>query len=242
MGETGNAVVTGASAGIGLAVSRRLLEAGYAVTGIARDFSKCGIHHPRFTPREMDLAELDQLPGELERLQAHDKEIHALVCCAGRGRFGSLEEFSHAQIRALVDLNFTSQAMLVRALLPGMKRRGRGDIILMGSEAALSGGRRGAVYSASKFALRGLAQALRQECAKSGVRVSLINPGMVRTDFFEPLDFRPGDDPANYLLPDDVAGAVLTVLSARPETVFDEINLSPLKTVIRFKDRPPKTE
>ena len=104
----------------------------------------------------------------------------------------------------------------------------------MGSEAALAGGKRGAVYSAAKFGLRGLAQALRQECAASGLRVSIINPGMVQTEFFNGLDFRPGEAPDNYILPDDVALAVQMILEARQGTVFDEINLSPQKKVIRF--------
>ena len=115
-----------------------------------------------------------------------------------------------------------------------MKQRGSGNIVFMGSEAALAGGKRGAVYSAAKFGLRGLAQALRQECAASGLRVSIINPGMVQTEFFNELDFRPGESSNNYILPDDVALAVQMILEARQGTVFDEINLSPQKKVIRF--------
>ena len=104
----------------------------------------------------------------------------------------------------------------------------------MGSEAALAGGKRGAIYSAAKFGLRGLAQSIRQECAASGVRVSIINPGMVNTAFFDEQDFRPGEETDNYILPEDVARAALTILQARTGTVFDEINLSPQKKVVRF--------
>ena len=114
-----------------------------------------------------------------------------------------------------------------------MKKRAAGDIVFMGSESARSGGKRGAVYSAAKFGLRGLAQSLRQECAASGIRVSIINPGMVKTAFFDELDFQHGDEVDNYILPEDVASAVLTIIEARAGTVFDEINLSPQKKVIR---------
>ena len=103
----------------------------------------------------------------------------------------------------------------------------------------MMGGRRGAVYSATKFALRGLSQALRQECAGSGVRVCIINPGMVRTTFFSELEFEPGIAQENYLLPQDVADTLIHVLSLRQGSVVDEINLSPLKKVIRFK-KPSK--
>ncbi len=229
-----NIIVSGASSGIGRAISTRLLQQGYRVTGVARDFSKFPCDDQRFTPVCMDLSDLDELPARLDALIKKDTVIDGLICCAGSGRFGSLEEFSPPQIRKLLDLNLTSQLYLVRALLPGMKQRGSGNIVFMGSEAALAGGKRGAVYSAAKFGLRGLAQALRQECAASGLRVSIINPGMVQTEFFNGLDFRPGEAPDNYILPDDVALAVQMILEARQGTVFDEINLSPQKKVICF--------
>ena len=212
----------------------RLLQRGYRVTGLARDFSKFPCADPNFTPVCMDLSDLDALPAQLDALTRQDTPVDGLVCCAGSGRFGSLEEFSLVQIRTLLDLNLTSQLYLVRALLPGMKQHAGGNIIFMGSEAALAGGKRGAVYSAAKFGLRGLAQALRQECAASGLRVSIINPGMVQTEFFNELDFRPGEAPDNYILPEDVAQAVQLILETREGTVIDEINLSPQKKVIRF--------
>ena len=227
-------LVTGASSGIGCAITTLLLEQGYRVTGVARDFSKFPCHDQHFTAVAMDLSDLDSLPARLDEIIREEPAIDGVVRCAGSGRFGSLEEFSCAQIRSLLDLNLTSQICLVRTLLPGMKQRGAGNIIFMGSEAALAGGKRGAIYSAAKFGLRGLAQALRQECAASGLRISIINPGMVKTGFFDELDFRPGEATDNYIEPEDVARAVLLILEAREGTVIDEINLSPQKKVIRF--------
>lgn len=227
-------LVSGASSGIGRAVTTLLLEQGYRVTGLARDFSQFPCRDKRFTAVPMDLSDLDKLPAQLTALLRKEPVIDGVVCCAGSGRFGSLEEFSYTQIRSLLDLNLTSQIYLARALLPGMKQRDSGTIIFMGSEAALAGGKRGAIYSAAKFGLRGLAQALRQECAASGLRISIINPGMVKTGFFDELDFKPGEATDNYILPEDVAGAVQLILESRAGTVFDEINLSPQKKVIRF--------
>ena len=235
MQQSGKTIlVTGASSGIGRATTTLLLEQGYRVTGLARDFSKFPCHDRHFTAVSMDLSDLDSLPDRLDELIRKEPAIDGVVCCAGSGRFGSLEEFSCAQIRKLLDLNLTSQVCLVRSLLPGMKQRKSGNFIFMGSEAALAGGKRGAIYSAAKFGLRGLAQALRQECAASGIQISIINPGMVKTAFFDELDFRPGDAADNYILPEDVARTVLLILEARQGTVFDEINLSPQKKVVRF--------
>ncbi|MFO1350502.1 MAG: SDR family oxidoreductase [Gammaproteobacteria bacterium] len=227
-------LVTGASRGIGQAISLLLLGQGHNVIGLARDFSRFGAY-PRFHPGTIDLADLDALPARLGALAKDWPRVDALVLNAGQGRFGSLEEFSYGQIRALVDLNFTAQAFVTRAFLPLMKRHPPGDVLFIGSEAALWGGRRGAVYSASKAALRGFAQALRDECGRAGIRVSVINPGMVRTEFFAELPFAPGDDAANAILAEEVAATVGHVLASRPELVFDEINLSPLKKVLRFK-------
>ena len=156
------------------------------------------------------------------------------------GRFGTLEQFSYEQIRSLIDLNLTSHVFVARAFLPSLKKAGRGHLIFMGSEAALTGTAQGSLYCAAKFALRGLAQALRAECARTSVRVTLVNPGMVQSPFFDELDFRPGPDPDNYILPEDVAEVIVQALTARDGTVLDEINLSPQKKVIEFGTRKKK--
>lgn len=229
------ALITGASSGIGRGIGERLLRENWQVIGTGRDFGKFHPGTERFTPVVLDLADLDRLPARLARLVKEHEDVDTVILSAGRGHFGSLEEFAYADIRALMDLNFTSQAYVARAFLPLLKRRGRGDLIIIGSEAALKGSRKGAVYCASKFALRGFAQALREECARSGVRVTLVNPGMVDTPFFDTLNFTPGEDSSQHLVAEDVAEAVWTVLQSRPGCVFDEINLSPRDHVIRFK-------
>ena len=230
-----NVLVTGASSGIGRAIARNLLQQGHHVIGVSRDRGKFARHMDNFSPVQLDLSRLNELPQKLRELEHAFPEIDAVVFCAGMGQFGSVEEFSYAQIEDLMTINFTSQAFLTRALLPALKRKARSDLIFIGSEAALKGSRKGAVYCASKFAVRGFTQALREECGKSNVRVCLINPGMVKTAFFEPLSFEPGDDESNFIEPEDVADAVSYVLNSRAQTVVDEINLSPLNKVVKFK-------
>ncbi len=225
-------VVTGASSGIGRETVVQLLKAGHSVIGIARDFTKNPVQADNFQSIRMEFGDIGACEADLKRLSKSINGVTDLVCCAGVGRFGSLEEFSFHQIKALMEINFTSQAYVVRAFLPQIKQYSRGNIVFIGSEAALSGSRRGSVYCASKFAMRGFAQALREECSANGVRVSIINPGMVKTPFFNELDFAPGDNAENYIEAADVAAAVVWVLESRAETVFDEINLSPLKKVI----------
>lgn len=228
-------LISGASAGIGRATAERLLADGHRIIGIARDFGKCPIDSPDFTCVEMDLGDIKALPEQLAELAAQHPEVDAVIHCAGRGRFGSLEEFSYKQIYKLMDLNFTSHAFICRAFMAQLKQKPHSNIVFIGSEAALQGTQKGSIYCATKFALRGFAQALRQECSGSGVHVSIINPGMVKTGFFDQLNFRHGEDAANYIEAADVATAIKTVLDGRPGTVIDEINLSPLKKVVNFK-------
>ena len=230
-------VVTGASSGIGLALVKALLAEGYAVLGIAKSFEKAGLNHPNFSGRSINLADLDALPGAMSSLlNGIDRPIKALINNAGIGRMGFLEQLSVKDIRLVMDTNLTSQVIVTKTFLPLLKKQGEGDILFMGSEAALKGAKQGSIYCASKFALRGFSQALREECGKSGVRITLINPGAVRTPFFENLQFEPGLAAENAIEPEDIASAVSMVLAARSGTVFDEITLSPRNQVWKKKD------
>lgn len=226
-------LVTGASRGIGLAIAHRLHQAGARVVGLSRS-APLNIVPPGMEYVHADLGDLARLPSALRELVTTHRDIDGVVLNAGAGRFGALEQFSADQVRQLVELNLLSPMLVARELVPRLKRRGYGDLVFVGSESALRGGRRGAVYSATKFGIRGFAQSLRDECAASGVRVGIVNPGMVDTAFFEDLDFRPGREQDQHLTPEDVAEAVLLMLSARKGAVIDEINLSPAKTVIEF--------
>jgi NADP-dependent 3-hydroxy acid dehydrogenase YdfG len=228
-------LVTGASSGIGRAVAQNLLQQGHTVIGVSRDCRKFVRQMDNFSFVQLDLSQLNELPQKIRQLPQMFPEIDAVVFSAGMGRFGSVEEFSYSQIEALMTINFTSQVFLTKALLPDLKRKASSDLIFIGSEAALKGSRKGAIYCAGKFALRGFTQALREECGNSNVRVCLINPGMVKTAFFENLTFEPGEHESNVILPEDVAATVAYVLSSKAQIVIDEINLSPLNKVIKFK-------
>jgi len=235
MAQTRTILVTGASSGIGHEVAMRLIKNGNKVIGITRDPARISITSDNFQAVTMDFAQIDKLPTQLNTLTKQYQEISAIICCAGQGRFGGLEEFSYQQIQELITVNVLGQIYLTRAILPGLKKSSFGNIIFIGSEAALTGKRQGTIYCASKFALRGFAQALREECASSSIRVSIINPGMVKTAFFNELSFQHGPDPSNYILPEDVANAVSFIVNTRKETVIDELNLSPLKHVLERK-------
>ena len=125
--------------------------------------------------------------------------------------------------------------IITKLLLPHFKRIKIGDIIFIGSEAGLLGAKNGSLYCTAKFGLRGFSESLSKDVSKKNIRVSLINPGMVRTNFFESLNFEPGNSEDNAISIKDVSSTVAYILALSRSTIVDEINLSPLNKVINFK-------
>ena len=225
------ALVTGTSSGIGEAVARRLLSEGHSVVGVSRGTS--AIQHINFQNENLDLSELATLENRLPSLAKQHANVSSLVLCAGFGRFGNLEEFSYAQIQELINVNLVANLYIVRAFLPALKTRQSGTLVFVGSESALSGGRRGVAYVAAKAGLAGAVKALRQECASSGMKVGIVVPGMVKSNFYDNSEFTHGASPENYIEPEDVADAVMLMLNSRKGSVVDTIHVSPMKSVIR---------
>ena len=230
-------LISGASSGIGLATAKALLLDGYTVIGLARSFEHTQFKHPNFRTECLDLCDLDELPQHAKTILASLKTpLRAVINNAGVGKMGYLEQLSIGDIQQTFQTNLLSHVILTKAVLPYLKQQNSlSDLVFLGSEAALKGAQQGSIYCASKFALRGFAQALREECAKSSVRVSIVNPGAVRTEFFDELRFEPGAESDNAILPEDVAAVLLGILNTRAGTVIDEINLSPMKHVWQRK-------
>jgi len=232
-------LVTGHSKGIGLAITDALLLSGHTVIGASRTTID---ERERLEQHTTDLSDANavelfakSLNKAMRTSSANSHSIDAIICNAGSGEFGALENFSATQIQQNIQLNLVTPLVLLKTLLPGMKQHSRSDIIFIASESALQGGRFGSVYSAAKFGIRGAAQALRFECAATNCHVGLVNPGMVRTGFFDELNFEPGDASQNALQANDVAQAVMSILNAPNNAVIEEINISPLQHVVKKK-------
>ena len=228
-------LVTGASSGIGRAIAKKLLQQGHFVIGTSRDCKKFKTKHKNFSFIEIDFSQLDTIKSIIRLLVKQYPLLDVVIFSAGYGQFGSIEQFSYRQIEQLLAVNFTSQALITSSIIASLKEKKHSNLIYIGSEAALKGSRKGSIYCASKFALRGFTQALRDECGTSSVRVSLINPGMVKTSFFDGLNFQPGDEESQALLPEDIAETVNYILNSSRHSDIDEINLNPANKVIKFK-------
>ncbi|MCP4490813.1 MAG: SDR family oxidoreductase [Gammaproteobacteria bacterium] len=226
---TRQVLVTGASSGIGLATARLLQDKGYNVTGISRR----NVSQEKFRTIQLDLTnslDIDRCFKQLLKESSFDGYVHA----AGYGEFGSIEQFSVAQIERAIQVNLTSALLIARQLVPAFRKQQSGRLIFIGSESALNAGRKGVLYSAAKFGLRGFCQALREDCASDGIQVSLINPGMVRSPFFDNLSFAPASLPENAIEPAQVAELVDFILASNNNIVFDDVQLTPRLKSIDF--------
>lgn len=228
-------LMTGASSGIGHEICSRLLERGHQVIALGRHVQNAFVGQPdNLIVYPVDLADSTELYILLKELSA-ELEPDAYIAAAGYGQFGGLEQFSHDQIERLIQVNFIAHAHICRAFLPGFKNKHQSRIVFIGSDAGLKGSRMGSIYCASKFALRGFAQALQEECGRNGVHVSLINPAMTETAFYADLNFEPGKEIQQHLSAADVADCVMQVLQGRYGAVYQEINLAPLVKVVQKK-------
>lgn len=230
-------IISGSSSGIGRAIAQKLLQLNYQVIGLARNHQKFVPGSPNYLPYAIDFSDLKNAESILKSICQEHPQVETIIGNAGYGRFGMLEQFSLQQITDLLNVNFLGQALLVKNFLPLMKQRQAGKIIFIGSEASLAGAKEGSIYCASKFALRGFAQSLRAECRHAGIGVTLVNPGLAATPFFDNLHFSPGSAPENSLQPEDIAETIAHLVQLPDHCLVEELNLQPLKPAIHFTQK-----
>lgn len=191
-------VVTGASAGIGRATADRLAGAGWTVVGVSRR----GTGGEGWSGRVVDVDDDGSVADGIAAVLADHGRIDAVVQSAGWGVAGSVERTDLAAARAQVETNLWGSVRVVQAVLPVMRAQGGGRIVLLSSIGGVVSIPFQGFYSASKFALEGLGEALAHEVRPFGVEVTLVQPGNVRTDFTASrvLAQRPGPDPYGQAL------------------------------------------
>jgi NAD(P)-dependent dehydrogenase (short-subunit alcohol dehydrogenase family) len=175
------ALVTGASAGLGRACADRLAAAGWAVTGASRR-GTAGQADTGWTGLVMDVDDDASVLSGVAGLQ-RQRPVDALVAAAGWGVAGAAEDTSIAEAKAQFETNFWGCVRVVQAVLPQMRARRSGRIVLLSSIGGVIGIPFQAYYSASKFALEGFAEALAYEVSPFGISVTLVQPGNFATDF-----------------------------------------------------------
>jgi len=177
--EARSVLITGASAGIGRACAETLQAAGWAVTGASRR----GTVPAGCTGLIMDVDDDESVRAGVAGVLERRGRIDALVAAAGWGLAGAVEQCPVAEAQAQLETNFWGCVRVVQQVLPAMRARGGGRIVLLSSIGGLIGIPFQAFYTASKFALEGFGEALAYEVAPFGVQVTLVEPGNIKTDF-----------------------------------------------------------
>ncbi len=217
-------LITGASSGIGAATARQAAEAGYRVVLAARSEERLGqlaeeLGGPeRAVALRCDVTEWADQQAMVEQALARFGRLDVAFANAGFGAARGFLKETPEHWRSMVLTNVYGAALTIRATLPPLKDS-RGHLVLTGSVA----GRRalsGSLYSATKWAVTAMGEAARQELNDTGVRVTLIEPGMVDTPFFE-------NRPSEALEPEDVARTVMFAVAQPPHVDVNEILVRP---------------
>lgn len=184
----GLAIVTGASRGIGKSLALRLAERGHTVACLARseeELRALAAIRPGLLPVPVDLVDRAATERVVRDLLATHGACEVLVNNAGYGLRGAIEEISLERWKRQFELNLFAVAHLSQLVLPGMRAAGRGAIVNVSSVAGRISTPFSGAYAATKFALEAMSDAMRIEVARHGVRVILVEPGPVSTDFAE---------------------------------------------------------
>ena len=202
------ALVTGANGGLGIHVTKALLDAGFVVVGVAPKIQQSDFDSPSFTA----------LPGSLNSLADAKKAVDTVI-----GRFGTIDVLAHlaggfaggqtvaetddAIFQRMFEMNVTSAFHILRAVLPQMRKAGGGRIVAIGSRAVEDPGPRVGAYSASKAALVSLIQTVARENKDAGVTANVILPGTIDTDANR-RDM-PGADTSQWVSPASIASMIV---------------------------------
>jgi NADP-dependent 3-hydroxy acid dehydrogenase YdfG len=219
-------VITGASTGIGAATARRAAEFGYRLTLAARSEDKLTRlaeelgGEERAVAARCDVTDWDDQQALVATTLDRFGRLDAYFANAGFGaKRGFLEE-TVEHWKSMIDTNVLGAALSIRASLPHFRERNRGHMILTSSLA----GRRalpGSLYSCTKHAVTAMGEALRQEVSDTDIKVTLVEPGMVDTPFFE-------NRPTGALEADDIARAVMFALTQPPHVDVNELLVRPI--------------
>lgn len=238
--ENEAAIVTGASSGIGAAISARLCKMGYEVFGIGRSFGSSfaeqfpdAADNPLFHAVVCDLLDTEKIL-KLVRGIAEEAGVTLLVNNAGSAYYGLHEELSPKKIQEMVRTDLEVPMILSQQLLRGFKKN-KGCIVNIASVTAQQSNPHGCAYGAVKAGLASFSCSLFDEARKYGVRVATVSPDMTKTELYRNADFTVGEETESYLLPQDVAEAVAYIVGQREGVAVSEVTLRPQYHRIRRK-------
>jgi NAD(P)-dependent dehydrogenase (short-subunit alcohol dehydrogenase family) len=181
-------MITGCSSGFGKAIATAAIDAGYAVAVTARDVNSLGefqaLRNELVLVTELDVVNQDSVSAAVEKTIAKFGRIDVLVNNAGYGYYEIFEELDINEFKKEMDVNLYGVLRACQAVLPQMRKQRSGHIINISSIGGSVGTAGRSAYSASKFALNGMSECMAKEVSPFGVKITVLEPGQFRTDFF----------------------------------------------------------
>ncbi len=188
------AIVTGSSSGIGYETALKLARDGFYTFATVRDSKKAEkiLQIAKKENLNIEIIELDvddekSISAAIEKIISKKQRIDVLVNNAGWGLFGSVEDVSMKDFRAQFETNFFGIISIIQKVAPIMRKQGSGVIVNVSSVAGRIGFPGSPAYISSKFALEGLSESLRYELGQFGVKTIIIEPGVIKTNFFSSM-------------------------------------------------------
>ncbi|HEX3243699.1 MAG TPA: SDR family NAD(P)-dependent oxidoreductase [Solirubrobacterales bacterium] len=208
------AIVTGASAGIGAAVARRLHDAGAAVGLLSRRGGDLGLE--RSVGQPCDVRDREAVAAAVDSIVSRLGRLDIVIANAGVGAYGPFLELDPELVEQMIDVNLKGTLYTAAATLPHLIESGAGDFVSIASVAGLRAFPGESVYNASKFGQLGFTRSLDHELRERGVRASCVCPGGVNTDFAIGTGREPGDPELESMMSAEEVAEVVLFTVTRP--------------------------
>ena len=191
--------ITGASRGIGRELTEQALARGDCVAATLRTPSQLddlvAVHGHRLWVRQLDVTDTMQMGRVVEEAFTDHERIDVVVSNAGFGVFGAAEDVTNDQVEQMITTNLTAAIHLARLVVPYLRRQGGGRLMQVSSMGGHMAFPAFSLYHATKWGIEGFYEALAQEVAPFGIRTTLVEPGMIRTGFYEAATRVPMSEP-----------------------------------------------
>jgi len=224
------AVVTGVSSGLGTAITEALIQNGADVYGLARNENKLKQLKEKFGEKfhnsKVDISQFDQITEWISQNFSDDYSPDILINNAGVGSFGAIDEKPVEDWLQMVNTNLNGAYYMTSQIVPFLKKKKHHThIINIGSILGTVARENASAYSATKFGLCGFSEALFKELRYFNIKVSVINPGSIATDFFHSSEI---EKHQNMLQPKDLADTVIYLLKTPDNLLIDSLSVRPL--------------
>ncbi len=227
------AIITGASKGMGKAISYLLAKNGFLVGALARSEKILNEMHEddhNIIPLICDVTDDKEMKTVFGNYVKKYEKIDVLINCAGYAKHKPFIEYSIKEWKTHIEVNLNGTFLAIHFALPYMLKQGRGNIVNISSMSGKLGHPGGSAYCASKHAVNGFSRSVLAEVREKGIRITTIYPGSTDTEMLRKNV--KNLDPTAAITVEDIAAAVLHVLNSPEHVIYEEINFTPTKSVV----------